>query len=134
MFKFSEFMEDFISNSFLHDVNIDFDSNENEFCLSMPIFSSPTNLPANVFTYVEARKNVAFKPYKTYFALKTPGTVHLVQILPFLWGYQPTFREQILAFRKMAESMHQMLLELAIEEKLHHAQDLFLDEIFHQEL
>ena len=122
-------MDDFVTTSFLGEVSIDFDALDKVFCLKMPVFSS-AKMPQCVIDYVAARQNHFFKPYKTYFILDGDCTVYLMQEIPFIWGFQPSFREQIYAMRKLGLKMHQMLLEMAIEEKLKIVEDFLLDEIF----
>lgn len=122
-------MDDLISIPFLGEVSIDFDSESKVFCLKIPIFSSK-NMSKCVIDYVLARQNHFFKPYKTYFILEDSTTVYLLQEIPFIWGFQPSFREQIYAMRKLGVKMHQMLLEMAIEEKLKIVEDFLLDDIF----
>lgn len=122
-------MDESISIPFLDKVKIDFDSVKKVFFLSMPIYHSYTDLPSSVKKYVEARENHFFNPYKTSFKIVGSSQVDLVQELPFQWGFQPSFREQVHAFRKLAAQSHQILLEIAIEEKLARVEEHLLDSL-----
>ena len=120
-------MNKMIATPFLSTVKIDFDPIQKVFFLSVPIFCSPFELPPAVKTYVEARENHSFNPYKTFFKIASSSQVDLIQELPFQWGFQPSFREQVHAFRKLAAQSHHILLEVAIEEKLHKIEEHLLD-------
>lgn len=119
-----------ISIPFLGKIKIDFDQARKVFFLSCPIFFSQGDLPSSVQTYVEARESSCFKPYKTSFKLSSSFQVDLVQELPFQWGFQPSFREHVHAFRKLAAHCHHTLLEIAVEERLSQVEELFLDALF----
>jgi hypothetical protein len=120
-------MKEMVSFPFLGSVKIDFDSDRKVFFLVVPIFTSPKELPSSVKKYVEARKNHSFNPYKTFFKLESPFQVNLLQELPFQWGFQPSFREQVHGFRKLAAQSHHLLLDLAIEEKMAQIEEHLLD-------
>lgn len=122
-------MNEFISSVIDGNVKIDFDTSKKVFFLSTPIFGASGALPKSVRKYVEARQNHSFNPYRTSFALEGGAQVNLIQELPFQWGFQPGFREQVKAFQKLALKCHQTLLEMAIEEKLEQVQDHLLDMI-----
>lgn len=122
-------MNEFISSSIEGKVKIDFDTSRKVFFLSIPIFSSSGPLPKSVKQYVEARQNHSFNPYRTSFCLEGESQVNLIQELPFHWGFQPSFREQVQAFQKLALKCHQILLEIAIEEKLEQVESHLLDTI-----
>ncbi len=111
-------MDEFVSFPFGGQIKIDFDSSKKVFFLSAPIFSCSGQLPGSIKKYVEVREKHSFHPYKTSFLLDGENGVLLVQELPFVWGFQPSFREQVHAFRRLSESCHHLLLEMAIEEKL----------------
>ncbi len=120
-------MNNMIATPFLSKVKIDFDPDRKVFFLSAPIFYSPSDLPHAVKTYVEKRENHSFNPYKTFFKVMSPCQVNLVQELPFQWGFQPSFREQVHAFRKLAAQSHHILLEIAIEENLSKIEEHLFD-------
>lgn len=123
-------MDESISIPFLGKVKIDFDSVKKVFFLSVPVFDSYTDLPLSVKKYVDAREGHFFNPYKTFFKIVGLSQVDLVQELPFEWGFQPSFREQVHAFRKLSAQSHQLLLEIAIEEKLAQIEDHLMDSLF----
>ncbi|HSX13208.1 MAG TPA: hypothetical protein VLE96_02160 [Chlamydiales bacterium] len=56
--------------------------------------------------------------------------VDLIQELPFQWGFQPSFREHIHAFRKLAAHCHHTLVEIAIEEKLNQIEEVYIETLF----
>lgn len=122
-------MDQFITASVDGKVKIEFDAEKKIFFLSLPIFYSPSGLPKGVKEYVDARKNHSFNPYRTSYQLEGPNQVNLIQELPFQWGFQPSFREQIYAFRKICLQCHQVLLEIAIEEKLNQAEKIIFESL-----
>lgn len=111
-----------VSNPFNGKVKIDFDGSKRVFFLVLIIFDCPSPLPASIKGYVEARENHSFKPYKTSYKI-SGSQVELVQEIPFQWGFQPGFRGQIAAFRKLGAKCYQTLLEIAIEEKVKLVED-----------
>lgn len=120
-------MNEMIATPFLSKVKIDFDPARKVFFLSVPVFCSPSALPQAVKRYVEVRENHSFNPYKTFFKMVSSSQVNLVQELPFQWGFQPSFREHVHAFRKLAAQSHHVLLEIAIEENLSKIEEHLLD-------
>ena len=110
-------------------IKIDFDAKKKLFQFSLPIYSSRGTLPKSVAGYVEARKNHVFKPHSTAFRVNA-DKVMLVQEIPFQWGFQPAFRDHADQFWQMAKRMHQMLSEIATEEKFKQA--LYLDSDFQE--
>lgn len=119
-----------VSNPFLGKVKIDFDKARKVFFLSCPIFCNSGNLPESVCSYVQTREKNSFKPYKTSFKMSSAYQIDLIQELPFQWGFQPSFREHVHAFRKLAAHCHHTLLEIAVEEKLSQVEELFIDALF----
>lgn len=119
-----------ISSPYSSKVKIDFDPVRKVFFLVVPIFTTIKELPSSVKKYVEARENHSFNPYKTSFKLESPYQVNLVQELPFQWGFQPSFREQVHGFRKLAAQSHHLLLDLAIEEKMAQIEEHLLNQCF----
>ncbi len=105
-------------------IKIDFDAKGKFFQFSIPIFSSKEGLPNSIKEYVDARKNHTFKPHETRYQLDAFQKVILTQQIPFQWGFQPGFRQQVNEFRKMAKHCHKMLSEIAIEEKFKDALNL----------
>jgi hypothetical protein len=105
-------------------IRIDFDSSKKIFFLSALIFLSQGDLPLSVEKYVQERANKFFQPYKTSF-IQEGGCVYLRQELPFQWGFQPSFREQIHGFRKLSAQCSHTLLEISIEENLKLAEPLY---------
>jgi hypothetical protein len=73
---------------------------------------------------VISRQNYSFNPYKTSFQFEGKTQVNLVQELPFQWGFQISFREQVRAFRKLAAHCHHLLIEIAVEEKMRFVESL----------
>jgi hypothetical protein len=98
-------------------IQIDFDLNKRIFILSVPIYSTQFFLPSSVINYVKSRNNYSFKPHSTSFHLNEEKTVTLVQEIPFDWGFQPTLRDQVDHFWHLSKKCHQILSEIAIEEK-----------------
>lgn len=125
---YKEILNRMISFPLRSQIKIGFDLSKKHFILSLPIYTSHNPLPVSIKDYIEARKNHYFKPHKTSFHLDGMLRVKLVQELPFLWGFQPGLREQIMAFWKLAKHCHQLLVELAVEEKYQSA--LHLDSDF----
>ncbi|HSX11214.1 MAG TPA: hypothetical protein VLF94_05830 [Chlamydiales bacterium] len=97
-------------------IKVDFDLKLKIFRLSIPIFVSKPELPPAVRSYVEARKEVSFKPHTTSFQI-SDHKVLLVQEIPFTVDFQSTLRKQVDAFWHMSKECHRMLSEMAIEEK-----------------
>jgi hypothetical protein len=120
-----EILNRLISSPQRSQIQIDFDANKKIFILSVPIFSTRFSLPSSVKEYVEARKNKIFKPHATSFHMEGEQTVRLIQEIPFHWGFQPSFREQIDHFWQLAKKCHRILSEIAVEEKYKAA--LYLD-------
>lgn len=112
------------TSPYIEKIKIDFDASKKIFYLSILIFSSPSSLPTSIQNYVQAREGHSFEPYKTAYLLEG-SSVYLTQELPFHWGFQPSFREQIHGFKKIAAQCSHLLLELAIEEKLSLAEPLY---------
>lgn len=120
-----EILNRLISSPQRSQVKIDFDADKKIFILLVSIFTTQFMLPPSIKEYVEARKNNTFKPHKTYFKIDEPSAVCLVQEIPFHWGFQPSFREQIDHFWQLSKRCHHILSEIAIEEKYKNA--LYLD-------
>ena len=99
-------------------IKIDFDRTKQIFLLSAPIYRSDAQIPSSVLSYVDARKEKTFQPYKTSFCLDENLDVRLVQEVPFQWGFQPTTRQLVLQFLHLAKKCHEMLMEIAAEEKV----------------
>lgn len=96
-------------------IKIEFDLKERLFQVSIPIFSTKGEMPLSVRNYVEARKGNTFKPHTTSFKFEGENRIVLHQEIPFM--LEPSFRQQVDEFWQMAKQCHQMLSELAIEEK-----------------
>ncbi|HSX26608.1 MAG TPA: hypothetical protein VLE89_06345 [Chlamydiales bacterium] len=110
-------------------IKINFDLKKKAFKISLPIFSSREELPGNIVQYVEARKSHTFKPHTTFFTLEE-GKVHLIQEIPFQWGFQPTFRHQVYHFWQMSKRLHRMFSEMNTEQNIQDA--LYLDSDFQE--
>ncbi len=119
-------MNENVAIPFLGKIKIDFDSKKKVFFLTCPIFCAHEKLPEAVQKYVTARESISFNPYKTTFKINSLKQVDLIQELPFQWGFQPSFREHIHAFRKLAAHCHHTLVEIAIEEKLSQIEESFI--------
>lgn len=124
----NEILNRLVSSPQRGQIQIDFDANKKIFILSIPIFTTRFFLPPSIKEYVEARKNNIFKPHKTSFKMEGPSAVHLIQEIPFHWGFQPGLREQIDQFLQLSKRCHHILSEIAIEEKYKAA--LYLDSDF----
>lgn len=112
-----EILNRLVSSPLRSQIQIDFDAVKKIFILSVPIFSTRFSLPLSIKEYVEARRNHIFKPHATSFQMEGTKAVKLVQEIPFHWGFQPSFREQIDHFWQLAKACHRTLSEIAIEEK-----------------
>lgn len=123
---FKEFVDRLISFPRRGQIKINFDLNKKIFHLSIPIFSS---IPQCVKTYVDARKNSTFRPHTTSFQIEN-HKVFLIQEIPFELGFQDTLRQEVDHFWKISKKCHQMLSEMAIEEKYKDA--LHLDTHFEE--
>ncbi len=121
---FKELLKRLLSFPRRGQIKINFDLRKKIFQLSIPIFYS---LPQSVKTYVEARKNSTFKPHATSFQIENHKVI-LIQEIPFEMGFQETLRNQVDHFWKISKTCHQMLAEIAIEEKYKNA--LHLDTHF----
>lgn len=120
---YKEIIDRLISYPQRGQIKIDFDVKVKIFRLSIPIFSSRTQLPISVKTYVEARKNSTFKPHVTSFQIEDLKVL-LVQEIPFTTDFQATLRQQVNEFWDMSRQMHRMLSEIAVEEKYKSALNL----------
>ena len=99
-------------------IKVDFDQDKKSFTLTVPIFRSGNrDIPLAVQKYIEARKEAVFKPHETLYR-QLNNQIHLVQHIPFEWGFQPTLRNQVVDFWEMAKQCHTMLNEIAAEEKI----------------
>ncbi len=96
------------------EIKIDFDVKRKIFRLTTEI--SHKESPTSVITYVERRKHLSFQPHQTSFHMSADNQVQLVQEIPF--RSQSSLREQLLQFWQLAQHCHQMLLEMALEQKL----------------
>lgn len=123
-----EILNRLVSSPLRSQIQIDFDTGKKIFILSVPIFSTRFSLPSSIKEYVEARQNHIFKPHATFFQMEGAKVVKLVQEIPFHWGFQPSFREQIDHFWQLAKGCHRTLSEIAVEEKYKAA--LYLDSDF----
>lgn len=97
-------------------IQISVDGARKVFCLAIPIFKSMGHMPRSVHEYVSKRKSHTFKPHTTSFK-NVDGEVHLIQEISFNWGFQDGFRQYLIDFWKMAKHCHQMLKEIADEER-----------------
>ena len=98
-------------------IKVDFDRVNKLFRLSVPIYNYGKSIPSSVQKYVAARNNMTFRPHRTSFQIDKESRVDLVQEIPFRWGFQPTLRNQVIEFSQLAKRCHQMLMEIAAEEK-----------------
>ena len=105
-------------------IEVNFDLKKRAFRLSIPIFSNPRGLPQSVKKYIESRKDFTFKPHATSFQFNEKKAL-LIQEIPFSLDFQETLRAQMDQFWKMSQTCHQMLSEIAIEEKYEGALNLF---------
>ena len=99
-------------------IKVDFDQDKKSFSLTVPIFrSGKREIPPAVQKYIDARKEVVFKPHETSYR-QQDNQVDLVQNISFEWGFQSTLRDQVVDFWEMAKQCHTMLNEIAAEEKI----------------
>ena len=96
-------------------IKIHFDLKERFFQVSVPIFSTKGEMPQSLRQYIESRKDKTFKPHNTSFQLEGETRILLTQQIPFT--LEPPFRQQVDEFWQIAKQCHQMLSEMAIEEK-----------------
>lgn len=96
-------------------IKIQFDLKERFFKISVPIFSTKGEMPQSLRKYVEARKDKTFRPHETAFQFEGENSIFLIQKIPFM--LEPPLRQQVDEFWQMAKQCHQMLGEMAIEEK-----------------
>ena len=97
-------------------IQIDFDSEERIFILSIPIYVAKSSISRAVKKYVERRKNRVFKPHATSFHLEADQEVLLIQKIPFRFGLDFGSRQEIFDFLQLAKRCHRMLYEIAFEE------------------
>jgi len=95
-------------------ISVDFDHRKKIFRLSAVIYRTHAKIPSNLENYIKAREGMAFRPHKTSYEIKD-STVHLVQELPFRWGFQPALRSHAVEFWRLAKRCHSMLSEIASE-------------------
>lgn len=107
----------FVKFPLKNQIEIDFDKDSKLFRLSVPIYTDKKTIPHCVHTYVNARKEMIFRPHRTSFQFRQPNQVDLVQEIPFKWGFQPTLRKQIIEFRRLAKRCQEMIMEIADEER-----------------
>jgi hypothetical protein len=99
-------------------IKIDFDRDKQVFSLSVSVFRmGEREIPLSVQKYVQAREGLTFKPHMTSYS-QVDNQIRLVQEIPFEWGFQPELREQVTQFWDMAKHCHEMLKEIAAEEKV----------------
>lgn len=108
---------------FSSEIKINFCVSRKVFEFSSPIFSLKEGLHQQVIQYVQARKDHVFKPHKTQFC-QIGNQIVLFQEIPFLWGFQPGFRQKVSQFQQLAHRCHSLLADLALEETLQAARHL----------
>jgi hypothetical protein len=86
------------------------------FCLKMTIFKPFGAMPKAVTEYISKRKNHTFKPQATSF-LEKDNEIFLIQEIPFQPEGKNSLRQFFVDFSVMAKRCHQMLKEIASEEK-----------------
>ena len=104
-------------------IKIHFDMKKKFFEVSVPIFSTKGQMPQSLNQYINARQGLSFKPHETSFQFEGEKKILLHQKIPFV--LEPSFRQQVDQFWQMAKQCHQMLNEIAIEERYKDA--LYLD-------
>jgi hypothetical protein len=93
------------------EIKTDFDLKNKVFCLTIPLLHSE-QMPESVKKYIEARKDMSFKPHKTFFKIDRFQAL-LIQEIPFS---AQDLRKEVDQFWHVAKHCHQMLSEIAIEE------------------
>ncbi|MBS0624692.1 MAG: hypothetical protein JSS32_01420 [Verrucomicrobia bacterium] len=97
-------------------IQISVDLTRKQITFSLPIFKSFGELPQTVAEYVEKRKRLVFKPHATSFKQEL-NQIHLVQEISFPGEFQNALRQNLHQFKELAKHCHQMLKEIAAEEK-----------------
>jgi hypothetical protein len=97
-------------------IKIDFNKPSKFFRLSVIIYRNRKQIPSSIQNYVNARSGMTFQPHQTFFQ-NDHNQIEIVQEIPFQWGFQPTLRRQILDFHRLAKQCHQIMMEMASEEK-----------------
>ena len=97
-------------------IEISTDDARKVICLQMAIFKPFGAMPRTVAEYISKRKDHTFKPHASSF-LEKKGEILLVQEISFDWEGQNSFRQFLVDFSVMAKKCHQMLKEIAREEK-----------------
>jgi len=99
-------------------IKIDFDQSKRIFRLSSVIYrSGKKEVPRILQNYVTARQGMTFQPHSTSYH-HVENEIQVIQEIPFQWGFQATLRTQIHEFWNLAKHCHQMLMEMAAEERL----------------
>jgi len=101
------FRDPFLDNS----ISIKIDTENKTLCFSALLLATRRAVPREVFTYVEKRKDLSFKPYTTTFRMKDLRHVELVQEVP----YTPTVRRQIVSFWHLVQKCRTLFIDLAKE-------------------
>lgn len=100
-------------------IKVEFDLKKQFFELSVLIYRTKAEMPLSLVRYVKAREGRTFKPHETSFRLEEGHQIVLVQKIPF--QLEPFLRGEVDQFWQMAKQCHQMLSEMAIEERYHDA-------------
>ncbi|HSX38711.1 MAG TPA: hypothetical protein VLE95_07775 [Chlamydiales bacterium] len=107
-----------------NEIVVDFNLEKKIFSLHIPIYVAQRILPNAIKKYISARINHIFKPHSTTFQIEEDRKVMLMQQIPFRWGFDVKSHQEMLDFLRLAQRCHQMLYEIALEEKykeaLHH--------------
>ena len=92
-------------------ISIKIDTENKTLSLSALLLATRQPVPREVFTYVEKRKDLTFKPHATAFRMKDLRHVELIQEVP----YTPTIRREIVSFWHLVQKCRVMFTDLAKE-------------------
>lgn len=95
-------------------VSVDFNRDNKTFRLTSVVYEAPTKLPTSLESYIKKLEGRTFQPHKTSYVVENTK-IHLVQELPFEWGFQPGFRNHTIEFWRLSKHCHAMLSEIATE-------------------
>lgn len=85
--------------------------------LTSTVLSARTQLPTPVTDYLKKVEPLTFLPHQTRFQLLSATQVRVIQEISFQWGFQPSFRQQIISFWHLVKRTRRVLLDLIEEEK-----------------
>ncbi len=105
-----------LTSSLKQQIQISVDADKKIITLSVPIFSPFGSMPKSISDYVSKRSNLTFKPHFTRFE-QDNGKIYLIQEVAFPCAGQDSLRRHVANFWTMTQKCHNMLKEIALEEK-----------------